>query len=429
MAQPNAPRKYKWGGRPFGVDQETADGAYGVLESSFTKAWLEGRQEHRLQKVWGRDDFLAGYELFLFGRALQRVKDLDAKKAQELVRAIRKGGTTAHGLLYEVQALAMLAEGGHHVAGTPKNEPGYDALVRFDNGMTMRWSFKNHDQSDRERVFRERCQKLYEHLHAYAGVGALERLLVLADRHLGPEDFGAITLALKALPVGRIMNVLPQVDVLLSKVVAPEGEQPFALDARSTQLTIVATHHAIEQSNFTSKLAKAAANMQKHCPRKEKFSNVVLMRVHPTADVAQLQAVATEMLNRDGCVVDAVVLHQPSVTRENSNWSLVSHVQMALGPHYPLNCPLKMVLPAGMVSTSPSPTILRSDDQHIGLTGKYLFQRGLHVREAQRREDGSLWGELTAPADGIQEQSIFSMGGRRLRFGGRHPVSDELFLI
>lgn len=423
-------RKYKWGGQPFGVDQARADQAYAAVEAAFGKDWLDRAGKHRLQKVWARIDFLAGYELFLFGEALRCVQQLDSAKARELVRAIRKGGTTAHGLLYEVQALAMLANGGHEVAGTPKNAPGCDATVRFDNGMTMRWSFKNHDVSDRERVFRERCEKLYASLHAQAGVGALERLLVFADRHLEAEDFAELTQALRDLPRGQMVNVRPQVDALLSWVVGSEHEQPFAYDARSTQLTVVASHHPIEQNNFVSKMRKAADNMKKHCQRKQGFANVILMRVHPTAEAPRLQKAATEMLQQLDCAVDAVVLHQPNVTREDSSWNLVHHVQVALGPSYPLNCPLRLVLPDGLVSNSPSPVFITSDDQRIELTGRYLFQRGHHVREARVQADGSMWGDnLGAPADGIHQHVVFSLNGQRPRFSGRHPVSDELFLI
>jgi len=425
-----AQQKYKWGGQAIQVEQAKADQAYAAVESAFGKVWLERTGEHRLQKVWARNDFLAGYELYNFGESLQRVQRLDTTKARELVRAIRKGGTTAHGLLYEVHGLAMLANGGHSVAGTPKKTPGCDAIVRFDNGITMRWSFKNHDVSDRERVFRERCEKLYAGLHAQGGLGALERLLVIADRHLEAEDFAELTRSLRRLPRGQMVNVRPQVDALLSRVIAPAHEQPFAHDARSRQLTVVASHHPVEQSNFFSKMKKAAENMEKHCQRKPGFANVILMRVHPTADVPGLQKAATEMLQQPDCAVDAVVLHQPNVTREKESWSVVHHLEMAIGPNYPLSCPLSLVLPAGLVSNSPSPVFIKSDDQRIELAGRYLFQRGIHVREAQAQADGSMSSNhLGAPAEGIHEHAVFSINGQRIRLTGRHPASDELFLI
>ncbi len=429
-ADGQAQRRYKWGGKTFGVDQAEVDLAYAAVEAAFGKEWIERDGEHRLQKVWARDDFLSGYELYLFGEALRSVQQLDAAKARELVRAIRKGGKTAHGLLYEVQALAMLANGGHRVAGTPKKTPGCDATVHFDNGMTMRWSFKNHDVSDRERVFRERCEKLYAKLHAQAGIGALERLMVFADRHLEAEDFAELTQALRDLPRGQMVNIRPQVDAMLSRVVAPEHEQPFAYDARSTQLTVIATHHPIEQSNFVSKMAKAADNMKKHCPRTQGVANVILMRVHPTADLLRLQKTATEMLQQPDCSVDAVLLHQPNVTRDDDSWSLVHHVQMAIGVNYPLNCPHTLVFPAGLISNSPSSVLFRSDDQRVELTGRYIFQRGHHVREARVQSDGSMLGDnLAAPADGIHQHAVFTLDGQRIRLSGRHPVSDELFLI
>ena len=418
--------RYKWGAKPLNVDQKTADRSFGAVEDWFGKRWLEGGQAHRVQKVWARTDLLAGLELFLLGSAIDCLKVLDASKLKELVKQVKQRGLTSHGFLYEIQALAMLVNGGHDVVPTPKATAGYDADVRFPGGLTMRYSFKNHDLSEHEQKFRSQCERLYATLQAQASAGVLERLVVVAERPLEHDDFVVIEKSMRSLELGWAASIRPQVYVELTRHAASNGEARFAFDAKSTQLTVVARHHPNEQRNFLKKLRVAAKNIEEHCPRTAGFANVVLMRVHHTADTPTLCSAARDLLMERNCSLDAVVLHQPAVARSDDSWGLVHHAQLAVGASFPSNCPVQLVLPGGAVSARPTPFSLSNDGVRTELSGQYVFQRGVFVREGV--VNGGL-SSLGAPALGIQEQAVFSIDGQRMRMSARHPEQDELFLI
>jgi hypothetical protein len=418
--------KYKWGAEPLNVDQQTADRSFGAVEACFGKRWLESGQAHRVQKVWARKDFLAGLELLFLGSAIDCLKDLNASKLKELIKQVKRGGLTSHGFLYEIQALAMLVNGGHDVVPTPKATSGYDADVRFAGGITLRYSFKNHDLSEHEQKFRSQCERLYVRLRAQASTGALERLMVFADSPLEHDDFVVIEKSMRSLELGREVSIRPHVYVELTRHAASNGEAPFAFDAKSTQLTVVARHHPNEQRNFLKKLRVAAKNIEKYCPRTTGFANVVLMRIHHTADTPTLHSAARDLLMERDCSLDAVVLHQPMVARSDDSWSLVHHAQLAVGAGFPSNCPVNLVLSGAAVSARPTPFSLSIDGVRTELSGQYVFQRGVHVREGI--VNGGL-SSLRAPAMGIHEQAAFGIGGQRMLVSARHPEQDELFLI
>ncbi len=348
MHEQQSQRRFKWGALPLKATEEEAERAFSAVERAFNPHWLAGNQGNRVQEVWARNDFLAGVEIFNLGRAVQAVDQLDNQKMKQLASAIRKAGKGAHGFLYEVQAIAMLAQGGSAVLPTKNAAPGCDAIINFKDGTTFRWSIKNHDQSDREKAFRNQCARIYAGHRTRAQPGALERLLVLSDVEI---DAVVADRVLKAWPqlLGHWHDISPGVRAVRARLQAPRHEPPYAHDGLSTQLTVTADQPSHEQSGFTKKLAAALANMGKHCPRAPQYVNAILMRVHASADTASLKASAEELLEASDCAVDAVLFHQPAVTRSDDSWSIVHHIQAAIGPRYPHAYPIKIVLPSGLV--------------------------------------------------------------------------------
>lgn len=195
--------RFKWGGKPIGIEESVAQAAFAMVERTFTRQWLEKGLANRVQETWARNDFLAALELYALGDSIQKLNASNPKKLSELVRVIRKGGSEAHGFLYEIHALAMLASSGCPVEPTPKAEPGFDAHLSHPSGTQIRWSFKNHDITDAERTFRRFGADLYDRFRQRCGPGALERLIVHAERHLKPADFSEIGHALDGMYSGE----------------------------------------------------------------------------------------------------------------------------------------------------------------------------------------------------------------------------------
>ena len=419
---------FKWSGKSIGIDESVAQAAFAMVERTFTKQWLEKGLTNRIQETWARNDFLAALELYALGDSIQTLHALNPKKLSELVRIIRKGGSESHGFLYEIHALAMLASSGCPVEPTFKAEPGFDARLTHPSGTQIRWSFKNHDITDAERTFRRFGADLYGRFRQRCRPGALERLIVHAERHLKPADFAEIGRALDGVWSGEAVIAAGDVVVSWRRLGAPPDQAPYAADRLSTQLTVVCKHPELEQVRFRQKLSHAVENMQKHCPPADGQANAILMRLHASADVLLMLQDARSVVDDPASGVDAVFFHQPSVVRTAGTIELLHYMTGTISPRYPQSVGLTFQMPVGKFSTMPSGLGFSRDGVFTPLEGSYQYQAGDVVREATASPTG-FEAHTGSPAAGIRQSVIFPIQGQRLELLGRFAPSDELLLI
>ena len=379
-----------------------------VAGELFSVRWLESAQQHRLQKLWARQDELARLELASLGHAVEALVE-HGKWLKDTARAARNQPAGGHGHLFEMMMLGGLVAGGSQVRPMPARSAGYDAQITLPDGHALRASIKNHDLSTHEAAFREGCRVLDAVVRErVAGSGGSWSFLAGSVTHMGKRTLQALVDQMQAMPLAGPSRHyrLPGGEAAIQ--CAPlmfAGVQP-----PSYQLVVRSPAHDKEQANFRNKLVKAIDAFALHSPLSDLYSNVVFMRVHATADVEALRALATELLQQPGCVVDAVYFIQASVAREKSGAVISYYLPTVLTTRYQQrDVKLAVSQLTGNHVNRPTALQLMSPHGPIGdVTGQYLFQRG-HLYYPMRVGDEFL--SLATPGPGIQTSAVFRDGG------------------
>ena len=104
-----------------------------ALVSSFGEQWLERHGAEPLQKLWSRRDGLATSQLVLIGDALLSLSAIDPKWVRKQAQAIKSADhNRRRGAMFELLGLNLF--GASAVKPTPRDSPGYDAVVTVPDG-------------------------------------------------------------------------------------------------------------------------------------------------------------------------------------------------------------------------------------------------------------------------------------------------------
>lgn len=421
------------------IPPEQSTRSLSTVEQSFGLDWLAASNgTHKLQRLWQRSDSLATIELITLGDAIALVKAIDPVWMTDRIKDIKTSNATSHGHLFEVLGIAMLARTGMQVRPTRGNLPGVDALVSFADGFEVRLSMKNHDISDHERFFRERSLKtrmaVQESLQRKSSSA---QVLIESLEFLTEPDWVTVEKFISTVPAITSRpykgEAIPKKVAIGISTLAPQaGAQALAATHFSDTFIAISPHHKNEQKNFLDKVYKATANLRKHATRSEHTSNVVFMRLHPTASLNDIETYARELLsdNEADPGVDAIFLYQPSVTRRDDLSSVTHHIRFVSSSRYlTAGHQFKLAALIGLVSSESSYNELRSSNgSKLVLGGKYMYQSGDHYYLAQATADG-FSANLTAIAPGILVHAVFTQPPPGFVIKGRFPPDEELTIL
>ncbi len=420
------------------IDDREVHDAMDFVERAFGLAWLADiTGTHKLQKLWRRSDSLANIELMCLGDSLRILEALDAKWVQQRVTSIQQDDATCHGPLFEVLGLATLVRGGMSVRPLRGNTPGIDGIVSFPDGFEVRLSLRNHDVSSHESYFREQSRHIRAvSRRAFGSKTRAYQLIIESLQALSPSEWKILKRALEQH--SSITRQPSRVDVIPGKVgyavniVDPfPGFRTFSAEHLSDTFICVSAQHRNEQKGFRDKVHAAAANMRRNASRTGSSANLILMRLHPSASLNEIEAEATAILNEDEDPgVDAILLYQSSVTREGDQSTVTHHMRFVGSARWDgARRPLSFVTLIGMASTAQSRQELRfSDGRIMDLERKYLYQAGDHYYQAHAIEGG--WtGKPAAIAAGIMAHVVFSEPAPGMTITGRFPPDEELIIL
>jgi hypothetical protein len=296
-----------------------------------------------------------------------------------------------------------------------KSQAGFDGSLAFESGGRLTLSLKRYGASKHEQEFQDRAEVVRRELAA-ALKGAR-------------ADGVALTAVIDAPPTNEDWDLLrhglvdegrhPSSTFQHRHVGAwsmwcgaiPEGSGPLAAGLGSYLLQVIAPFHPNEDANLGQKLLEACSNLAKYAvDESDVSSNVVYVRVDATANLLDLEGWAHQwFVDFPSKAVSAVLLYQPSVTRNELNESLVHHCyrlvmrpdrQLLTGPA----ATPQIVLPMGRVGVQPATVGFgRPDGQALSLDRRYVFQRGDIFREMLPDGRGGWTGGLGSPAPGVHE--------------------------
>lgn len=417
---------------PIGwMPQAEADKNIALVESTFGPSWLQQKNGyHKLQRLWERRDVLATIELSALGDSIAVFQSNTPEWVEEKIISIKSNSSTSHGHLFEIIGGAMVRRMHDTYRPTAKGTPGIDGTLTSAEGFVIRLSLKHHAMSAHELSFRQECQttrKLI--LKALSSKVVAHQVLVEFRSPLLPKEWRQLQDAaanIRDIPADGLtcMPVLEKVIISYSHM-RPEQRKSFASGYQSDTFIGICPYHVNEQKAFCDKIYGAIANLRKHAPARDRHLNVILMRVHQTAEINDLAKYASEIL-ADQNIVDAAMLFQSSVTRSGESTVIASCVRMAGTQRWVGAAqPLKLCSAYGLVSAEPSVLELRSTSTAPArVSDSYVFQAGDHYYAA-KANGNTLSGEARSPADGVLEHLV--MGG--MLISGKYPREEELVVL
>ncbi|MFG6940528.1 hypothetical protein ACGYWA_32585 [Burkholderia pseudomallei] len=147
----------------------------------------------------------------------------------------------------------------------------------------------------------------------------------------------------------------------------------------SEHVLLIAPQPEGEQLRFRKKLQDAFENIKKNVDRIENSCNVIIMRVHPTADIAWLQTQAMQFINDHiDSACDAVILIQPSVVRSAVGSQIHYTVQIASNLKFAqsgggIQAPYRYQFGIGSVSMEPTKLMLMGSDGPLSEIGQRMY--------------------------------------------------------
>jgi len=302
-----------------------------LLESSFPQHSINKlSQNNRLRRLWLAEDWLSTIELLTLANSIRVMSNVDRKWTENHTKKILgKSANEQIGSVFELHCAAMLYEANLSVKPSRRNSPGCDLELAFEDEHKLYLSLKNHDISTFENDFKSMSELIFltvNQVFSNAGVP----IFVAIDFSQYPEpgmwkcvdDFFRYTQFESKAGFARPCS---NVSITYNEL-RPEFGKKFAFKPFSSQVIVKSKFHKNEQNNFVSKLQSAAQNMRDKLGRKPNSTNVICMRLHPTASVEYLEKFARDTLDAEiDSGIDGVIFYQPSVVRKIDNTSVVSH--------------------------------------------------------------------------------------------------------
>lgn len=405
-----------------------------LLESSFPHHKVSKLAHgHRLRQLWTREDWLATVELLTLAHAIETMKGIDQRWTQKHVdKMAGKDANELIGSTFELNCATMLFDAGLKPKPGKNNSPGYDLELVYPDSYKSFVSLKNHDLSSFEADFRVKCRQFKERMKStFEPKGVHPFVMIEASRLPNDNDWAALEKHLAGVSeLGQeLFLAQPCEGIALGyNLLRPKPGTNFAAKPISSQLIVKSKFHDNEQNNFVSKLEKAAHNMRDKLGRHDGSSNLVCMRVNPTASVAYLERFAKEFLESEhDHGIDGVIFYQPSVVRNPNNTSVVSHYTRVIGSNRwdQDKHPLLFRPFIGMPGKNPSRIVIQGDGKQLldNIEG-YFFQEGDYCQQFVLKEGTQ---SLSNPAPGIR--SHLAIGDGSTMSGKLFAEQEDLLIL
>jgi len=414
------------------------------LASSFGKRWLESGGHHPLQQLWVRRDALATNQLLLFGDAVSSFILSDERWLREKVNEIKIGpSNNRRGAIFEIFGINLLRSKNCSVRPTPRNYPGYDAILSLHDGATLELSLKSHGPSSHEQAFLlESRQTESNFLSELRLLGATEvTLRVIANACPDVSNWRTLRSALSEILKQPNFGIGPVHPVgnfwLVATHPSPQELRPLSENHLSYQILILAPYHQNESKNLLDKFESAAANARKHATLKpDDNARAVLIRLPETISLTACTNWAQEYVeeNPDG-PLDLIMLYQPTVVKDQNGNSSIDHgftVRSA-------RCFSKWERPTriinmepliGVCSGHPTRRQLSGNVELPGIDTMYTYQRGEFFTVSVAKHDGTFHGRMDNISSGIVRHTVFRMpGGEEMTVRGIFPPNESLTLF
>ncbi|OLU16983.1 hypothetical protein BVH01_10505 [Pseudomonas sp. PA1(2017)] len=421
---------------------EFATECIAAVEGLFGAEWLEGqegKEQHRLQALWKRKDWLSTCELFGLGKCIQELAPKHAGWLRQTARKVKSGVSNAHGFTTEILTCGSIKSQQGEVAPAKGNQKGYDLQVQFPSGFKYYISIKNQGLSSHEAAFHQFGDRLKAAFDQRLRVLKVDGELYLeSNAHIGPETFERL--------ITFVGDILQRPDKYTFKGstltfrTMPRSREPRASTFRSSQVTIWCPQHRNALKNAESRLKEAAENMGAHLRYSDDYFRYLWIRVHSSIEVAVLKQAAETMLTDDAqdYGFDAVFFHQPSVIRNDSNSIINTYFDYAFTSGHQGFIKavrekkislLSIDTPVGCLSQKPSELYITNGSLSAPVPPRHYFYQKADIYVLMQRDGEAMVGNWSSPASGIRHHLVLRNRDREVLFPSPSVEVEETLII
>lgn len=428
------------------LELDKANEMFAAIDRHFGSEWLLKDDNHPLQILWKRRDFLSTIELLTLGNAIIGIEKIDNAWVKDQISKTLLDKNNRNGAFFEIIGLSYLVDRNHSVVPAKKSQPGYDAVITSASGGNIHLSLKKYDMSQKYREFKESAEKTEALVVDLAKQHNMLSTLVLtakADKYPERNDWVQIYDNLKALfeqynqDKKQIFGVTNE--GWLVKISELAGDHEFSERHNSYTFIASSPYHKNEGKNLFSKIDEACHNLDVHGVTEDNDTiNMLFIHLPETASVPACTKYANEYFSLWPEVkLSGVIFYQPTfVTNLDTKQNHVDHAfSFALNSDRFVKWRQKHGAIAfdnllGSVSSGGTTMKIMNghDNNGLDISETYLYQSGHHYYSCKASE-GMFPLNFTAP--GLVSHSIVTLDEHQppIEFTGIFPPTSEMILL
>lgn len=297
------------------------ESAFSVIAEYFDEKWLKSSNEHPLQILWNRTDYLSTIELTTLGIAINKVKQIDEKWLSHQISLIKSSNSSNQkGAIWEIIAFYYLCDPSVDVSPTKINQAGFDLSVAYkETKKTINYSLKYFSLSENYKLFVKNSQEMHLLIYTFIRVLKIYNLSVLIKKVNGypnSDDWDDLKyLLIKGLESYKgntITSKYRNWEVSVSYF--PKDRFNLHSSYPSYTICLICPYHKNEQKNFISKIEDSIANYKKYTKVDKNNMNILFVHLPRTVSINKMEEWILgyyEQYNENP--ISSLVLYQPSV--------------------------------------------------------------------------------------------------------------------
>lgn len=437
---------------PEDISEYQIEEALSEITNFFDCDWLlDGLGKHALQVLWNRDDEYSTLELYSFGVALRKMKNLSSTWLNGQIKLIKGSDeNNRRGAFFEIIGLSYIDIPSAKVIPAANSQPGFDAVILSSSNET-RISCKSYGRSNHDKKFEAegRITETYilDAMQKW-GLYYAEFLILFESTYPEISDWNNLRSILD--DVIREFNEMKSGEDYLRPyrfeyknwiIEIGQSSRLKELSPRliSYKITIAGKYHKNEIRNLYSKLNEAHQNLNQHTIN-HKGSNIIFVRIPLTISVDKCAEWTLKYFEDNPKVnVHLVIFYQCRITLDTPvNKHTIVHVFLfAPNPFFPeqvskifdLESQIKFIVPWGHVTFESPKLFLFDKDIQYPIEDYYIYQKGAFYTKAAKNSNGSFEGDFYNFGNGIQELSVIEDGEKTLIVSGIFPENAELLIL
>ncbi len=440
------------------------DGYFKVLVDSYSEAWLNADDGHPIQELWQRSDELSTAELYSLASGIKTMLEIDkAWTLDQIDKSKSKQKNTRQGAIFEITGLSIFKNEDTIVKPAKRDQAGYDGIVSFKDGSSMRTSIKSYGMSAHEIRFEQFSSEIEDCIKILLQEFNVPPVHIMIDSPVKyPEkaDWEKLKAKLRTIFEQKAGFTYLASRKDETKEFYPENANlewtvivhPFSENVdqyhpafKTYTLIISGRHHKNEHENLFSKIDDACNNLTKHAAdEKEGLANAILIHLPPTASLTKCNEWLVDYFDLyPNKSVSIIIFYQPTVATDiNTNNNFLNHCFNIITPgdrilkYLPGGLHLNCMLPIGLFSSEPVTLQLIAEypdgrKESRTVDDRYFYQSGNHYMKMQPDGKGGFFGNIEQLGNGVFSHIIIEFPGQpeKAAIGGKFPPKDVLLIL